>query len=120
MRSAAAPLPVRLSDTTAPPAPLAGMLLTDLLLKDSTPAARRFFNALAEEPETVAAALAPQVGRRRAAAHMQGALLRLQGRRQPLRPLGCEAGPATASPQPAPPSLPACADPWGARQRHEH
>ena len=38
------------------------MLLTDLLLKDSTPAARRFFNALAEEPETVAAALVPQVG----------------------------------------------------------
>ncbi|KAL4430704.1 hypothetical protein ABPG75_005960 [Micractinium tetrahymenae] len=27
-----------------------GMLLTDLLLKDSTPAARRFFNALAEDP----------------------------------------------------------------------
>lgn len=38
------------------------MLLTDLLLKDSTPAARRFFNALAEEPETVAAAIVPQVG----------------------------------------------------------
>lgn len=37
------------------------MLLTDLLLKDSTPAARRFFNALAEEPETVAAALVPRV-----------------------------------------------------------
>lgn len=38
-----------------------GMLLTDLLLRDSTPAARRFFNALAEEPETVAAALVPRV-----------------------------------------------------------
>ena len=37
------------------------MMLTDLLLRDSTPAARRFFNALAEEPETVAAALAPRV-----------------------------------------------------------
>lgn len=37
------------------------MLLTDLLLKDSTPAARRFFNALAEEPETVAAALVPRI-----------------------------------------------------------
>ncbi|PRW58142.1 hypothetical protein C2E21_2861 [Chlorella sorokiniana] len=38
-----------------------GMLLTDLLLKDSTPVSRRFFNALAEEPETVAAVVAPQV-----------------------------------------------------------
>lgn len=38
-----------------------GMLLTDLLLKDSTPVTRRFFNALAEEPETVAAVLVPQV-----------------------------------------------------------
>ncbi len=37
------------------------MLLTNLLLKDSTPAARRFFNALAEEPETVAAALVPRI-----------------------------------------------------------
>jgi hypothetical protein len=37
------------------------MLLTDLLLRDSTPAARRFFNALAEEPETVAAALVPRM-----------------------------------------------------------
>lgn len=37
------------------------MVLTDLLLKDSTPAARRFFNALAEEPEAVAAALVPQL-----------------------------------------------------------
>ena len=32
-----------------------GLVLTDLLLKGSTPVARRFFNALAEEPETVAA-----------------------------------------------------------------
>ncbi|KAI7836103.1 hypothetical protein COHA_010005 [Chlorella ohadii] len=37
-----------------------GMLLTDLLLKDSTPVSRRFFNALAEEPETVAAVIVPQ------------------------------------------------------------
>jgi hypothetical protein len=37
------------------------MMLTGLLLKDSTPAARRFFNALAEEPETVAAALAQRI-----------------------------------------------------------
>ncbi|GAB4817879.1 hypothetical protein N2152v2_004925 [Parachlorella kessleri] len=38
-----------------------GMVLTDLLLKDSTVAARRFFNTLAEEPETVAAALVPRI-----------------------------------------------------------
>ncbi|PSC75726.1 short-chain dehydrogenase [Micractinium conductrix] len=38
-----------------------GMLLTDLLLHDSTLAARRVFNALAEEPEVVAAALAPRI-----------------------------------------------------------
>ena len=38
-----------------------GMVLTDLLLKDSTPIARRFFNTLAEEPETVAADLAPRI-----------------------------------------------------------
>ncbi|KAI5071418.1 hypothetical protein GOP47_0013669 [Adiantum capillus-veneris] len=38
-----------------------GMVLTDLLLKDSTPVARRFFNVLAEEPETVAAALVPRI-----------------------------------------------------------
>ena len=37
------------------------MLLTDLLLRDSTLAARRVFNALAEEPEVVAAALAPRI-----------------------------------------------------------
>lgn len=37
------------------------MVLTDLLLRDSTPAARRFFNALAEEPETVASAIVPQI-----------------------------------------------------------
>eukprot|EP00899_Mesostigma_viride_P026008 jgi/Mesvir1/6592/Mv03887-RA.1 len=36
-------------------------VLTDLLLKDSTPVARRFFNTLAEEPETVAAALVPRI-----------------------------------------------------------
>lgn len=38
-----------------------GMVVTDLLLKGSTPVARRFFNVLAEEAETVAAELAPQV-----------------------------------------------------------
>lgn len=37
------------------------MVLTDLLLKDSSPAARRAFNALAEEPETVAADLVPRI-----------------------------------------------------------
>ena len=37
------------------------MLLTDLLLQDSTPATRRLFNALAEEPETAAAALVPRI-----------------------------------------------------------
>jgi len=38
-----------------------GMVLTDLLLKDTTATARTVFNALAEEPETVAAALAPRL-----------------------------------------------------------
>ena len=38
-----------------------GMVLTDLLLEGSSPVARRFFNTLAEEPETVAAALVPQI-----------------------------------------------------------
>jgi chlorophyll(ide) b reductase len=37
------------------------MMLTDLLLRDAPPSARRAFNALAEEPETVAAALAPRL-----------------------------------------------------------
>ncbi len=37
------------------------MVLTDLLLKDASIVAKRFFNALAEEPETVAAALVPQM-----------------------------------------------------------
>lgn len=36
-----------------------GLVLTDLLLRDTSPALRRFFNALAEEPETVAEALVP-------------------------------------------------------------
>jgi hypothetical protein len=39
----------------------AGMVLTDLLLQGAPPAARRFFNALAEEPDTVAAVLVPQI-----------------------------------------------------------
>ena len=38
-----------------------GQIALDLLLEDSSPVARRFFNALAEEPETVAAALIPQI-----------------------------------------------------------
>jgi hypothetical protein len=38
-----------------------GLVLTGLLLDGASPAARRFFNALAEEPETVAAALAPRM-----------------------------------------------------------
>jgi hypothetical protein len=38
-----------------------GMVLTDLLLQGASPVARRFFNALAEEPETVAADLAPRI-----------------------------------------------------------
>ena len=37
------------------------MVLTDLLLEGASPVARRFFNALAEEPETVAAALVPEI-----------------------------------------------------------
>ena len=53
----ACPLPIR----RLPAFRHAGMLLTDLLLRDSTPAARRFFNTRAEEPETVAAALVPRV-----------------------------------------------------------
>lgn len=38
-----------------------GMVLTNLLLEDASTVAKRFFNALAEEPETVAAALVPQI-----------------------------------------------------------
>lgn len=38
-----------------------GMVLTDLLLEDANPIARRFFNTLAEEPETVAAELVPRI-----------------------------------------------------------
>lgn len=38
-----------------------GLVLTSLLLEGASPAARRFFNALAEEPETVAAALVPRM-----------------------------------------------------------
>jgi hypothetical protein len=37
------------------------MVLTDLLLQGASPVARRFFNVLAEEPETVAMALVPRV-----------------------------------------------------------
>ena len=38
-----------------------GLVLTGLLLDGASPAARRFFNTLAEEPETVAAALVPRM-----------------------------------------------------------
>lgn len=38
-----------------------GLVLTDLLLRDATPAQKRFFNAMAETPETVAAALVPAI-----------------------------------------------------------
>ncbi|EEH55041.1 uncharacterized protein MICPUCDRAFT_4755, partial [Micromonas pusilla CCMP1545] len=38
-----------------------GMVLTDLLLDGASPVARRFFNVLAEEPEVVAADLAPKI-----------------------------------------------------------
>lgn len=38
-----------------------GMVLTDLLLLDASPVAKGFFNALAEEPETVAATIVPQI-----------------------------------------------------------
>lgn len=38
-----------------------GLVLTDLLLCDATPAQKRFFNAMAETPETVAAALVPAI-----------------------------------------------------------
>ena len=37
------------------------MVLTDLLLEGSSPVTRRFFNALAEEPETVTATVVPQM-----------------------------------------------------------
>jgi NAD(P)-dependent dehydrogenase (short-subunit alcohol dehydrogenase family) len=38
-----------------------GLVLTDLLLRDATPAQKRFFNAMAETPETVAAKLVPMI-----------------------------------------------------------
>ncbi|KAK9837017.1 hypothetical protein WJX81_007405 [Elliptochloris bilobata] len=38
-----------------------GLVLTGLLLDGASPAARRFFNALAEEPETDAAELVPRM-----------------------------------------------------------
>jgi hypothetical protein len=38
-----------------------GMVLTDLLLEGAEPVAKRFFNVLAEEPETVAADLVPKI-----------------------------------------------------------
>ncbi|KAK1858343.1 hypothetical protein I4F81_000952 [Pyropia yezoensis] len=56
-----------------------GMVLTPLLLRGSTVPFRRFFNLLAEEPPTVAAALVPRV---RAAA-LGGAGLRSRAGRAP-------------------------------------
>ena len=38
-----------------------GMVLTDLLLEGADPTAKRFFNVLAEEPETVAEAVVPRI-----------------------------------------------------------
>lgn len=38
-----------------------GLVLTDLLLRDATPKQKRFFNAIAETPETVAAKLVPAI-----------------------------------------------------------
>ncbi|CAM9772023.1 unnamed protein product [Chrysoparadoxa australica] len=38
-----------------------GMVLTDLLLADSTPQLRKFFNAIPEEPQTVARDLVPRI-----------------------------------------------------------
>jgi NAD(P)-dependent dehydrogenase (short-subunit alcohol dehydrogenase family) len=38
-----------------------GMVLTDLLLEGAEPVAKRFFNVLAEEPETVAKDLVPKI-----------------------------------------------------------
>ena len=38
-----------------------GMVLTDLLRDGASPGARRFCNVLAEEPEVVAADLAPKI-----------------------------------------------------------
>lgn len=38
-----------------------GMVLTDLLLEGAEPVSKRFFNVLAEEPETVAADLVPKI-----------------------------------------------------------
>jgi chlorophyll(ide) b reductase len=51
-----------------------GLVLTDLLLRDATPAQKRFFNAMAETPETVAATLVPAIR----AASGQGGTLRYQ------------------------------------------
>jgi len=38
-----------------------GMVLTDLLLEGAEPVSKRFFNVLAEEPETVARHLVPKI-----------------------------------------------------------
>jgi chlorophyll(ide) b reductase len=51
-----------------------GLVLTDLLLKDAGIREREMFNAIAETPETVAAALAPKIR----AASGSGALIRYQ------------------------------------------
>ena len=51
-----------------------GLVLTDLLLRDAGIRERRLFNAAAETPETVAAALAPRIR----AARGSGGRLRYQ------------------------------------------
>lgn len=51
-----------------------GLVLTDLLLRDAIPAQKRFFNAMAETPETVAAKLVPAIR----AASGRGGTLRYQ------------------------------------------
>ncbi|AOS83629.1 short-chain dehydrogenase [Chlorobaculum limnaeum] len=51
-----------------------GLALTDLLLRDATPEQKRFFNAMAETPETVAAKLVPMIR----AATGRGGTLRYQ------------------------------------------
>ncbi|KAK4535600.1 hypothetical protein CDCA_CDCA05G1625 [Cyanidium caldarium] len=69
-----------------------GMVLTELLLRDSTAANRVFFNWLAERPETVAAFLAPrivQTVRRRPAA--RGAYIRFKTLPAAFATIACNA-----------------------------
>jgi hypothetical protein len=63
------------------------MVLTDLLLRDANPVARRFFNTLAEEPETVAVAIVPQIRAVQVSAGICGSLqaVGLAGTSLPLK-----------------------------------